>query len=89
MKKVIIDAANFKDKKQMFTHLHAVLGNGNFEGNNLDALHDCLTMIFEPTEITVRNYANAKVHLGGYADIFWHVLDDASEENKNLRIVID
>ena len=89
MKKIVIDAANFKDKKQMFTHLHAVLGNDNFEGNNLDALHDRLTMIFEPTEITVRNFANAKAHIGGYADIFWHVLDDASEENKNLSIVID
>ena len=86
MKKIIIDAGEFTTKQKMYDHLHAVLGRENFYGSNLDSLHDKLTMIFEPTEIIVRNFANALAHLGGYANAFWHVMDDSAEENSNLTI---
>ena len=89
MKKIVIDASLFGDKASMYDCLQEAFGTENFMGRNLDALHDCLTMIFEPTEIVVQNFAHAKVRLGGYADIFWHVLDDSSEENRNLIISIN
>ena len=40
-------------KEAMYERLHEALGYEDFYGSNLDALHDKLTMIFEPTEITV------------------------------------
>lgn len=88
MKRIIVDAACFKDKVTMFEELHRAFGRENFFGNNLDAFHDCLTMIFEPTEIVIRNYAYALASLGAYANAFWHVLDDSAEENRNLRILV-
>lgn len=89
MKKIVIDASRFTSKAEMFNCLHEALGYENFYGSNLDALHDRLTMIFEPTEITVKGFSAAILHLGNYANIFWHMLDDCSEENKNLSIVFD
>ena len=89
MKKIVIDAGGFKNKAEMFRILHEALGTENFYGSNLDALHDCLTMIFEPTRIVVTDFASAIAYLGPYADIFWHVLDDSAEENKNLHIELN
>lgn len=89
MKRIIIEASDFRDKASMYNELQLKFGTANFVGRNLDAFHDCLTMIFEPTEIIVRDYSYAKAHLGGYADLFWHVLDDASDENRNLSIIIE
>ena len=89
MKNIVIDAARFTDKKAMYECLHEAFGTRNFKGSNLDALHDCLTMIFEPTRITVQNFCSAMRTLGGYADLVWHVFDDSSEENKNLDIVFN
>lgn len=89
MKRIVIDAGRFVSKPAMFDCLHEALGNDDFYGSNLDALHDKLTMIFEPTEITVKNFAEAMRHMGTYANIFWHVLDDSTEENKNLKVIFD
>ena len=86
MKRVVIDASEFVTKTDMFNCLREALGAENFYGSNLDALHDKLTMVFEPTEITVKSFPEAIRHLGAYANIFWHVLDDCTEENKNLTV---
>ena len=86
MKRIVIDASEFTTKQSMYDCLHRALGREDFYGSNLDALHDKLTMIFEPTEIEVRGFSCALAHLGGYANAFWHVLDDSAEENKNLSI---
>mgnify|MGYP002623929989 CR=1 FL=1 len=86
MKKIVIDASEFTSKQSMYDCLHRALGAEDFFGSNLDALHDRLTMVFEPTELIVRNYACALRYLGAYADAFWHVLDDSAEENDNLHI---
>ena len=84
-----VDANAFVSKQETHAALRAVLGEENYWGNNLDSLHDCLTMIFEPTTLTVRHWGAAMRHLGEYADRLWHVLDDASEENPFLTIVME
>ena len=86
MNRIIIDASEFTSRESMYECLHRALGTEDFYGSNLDALHDKLTMIFEPTEIVVRDFSCALRHLGAYANIFWHVLDDSAEENGNLHI---
>ncbi|MBO4563055.1 MAG: barstar family protein [Clostridia bacterium] len=84
-----VDARDFITKHEMHASLRAVLGEENYWGSNLDALHDCLTSIAEPTELYIKNWSFAMRRLGDYANRLWHVLDDASRENPNIRIVIE
>ena len=85
----IIDARYFVSKQEAHSVLRSALGEENYIGSNLDALHDCLTSICIPTEIRIINWSHAMYHLKAYANILWHVLDDSSEENPCLHITID
>ena len=89
MRILSVDAREFVSKHEMHAALRAVLGEENYWGSNLDALHDCLTCIFEPTELHIRNWSAAMQILGDYANRLWTVLDDSSEENPLLTIVIE
>ena len=86
---VIINARDFKTKHEAHCALRAALGQENYWGSNLDALHDCLTSIFEPTEIVIKNWSAAVHYLGEYADRLWHVLDDSAEENPFISVAIE
>ena len=87
--RIFVDADKFVSKQEMHSALRAVLGEENYFGSNLDALHDCLTSIGEPTELVITNWGCASRHLGKYADILWHVLDDSANENGRLRIILN
>lgn len=89
MRKLTVDAKGFDSKLELHNSFRAVLGRENYWGNNLDSLHDCLTMVFEPTTIVVKNWSCAARRLGDYADRLWHVLDDSVGENPNLRVEIE
>ena len=84
-----VDAKNFVSKSDMHSAMKAVLGEENYFGNNLDALHDCLTSICDPTVLNISNWSFAAKGLGGYANILWRVLCDSSEENPALKIIIE
>ena len=84
-----VDAREFISKHETHSALRAALGEENYWGSNLDALHDCLTMIFEPTTLVIKNWSAAVANLGDYADRLWHVLDDSAEENPFLSVVIE
>lgn len=84
-----VDARGFVSKHETHVLLRSVLGEENYWGSNLDALHDCLTMIFEPTTLVIKNWSAAVKNLGDYADRLWHVLDDSAEENPFLNVVIE
>jgi Barstar, RNAse (barnase) inhibitor len=85
---IIADASKFTSKIETHAALREALGSENYWGSNLDALYDCLTMIFEPTTLVIRNWSSAARRLGEYADRLWHVLDDASTENPFLSVEI-
>ena len=53
---------------------------------NLDALHDCLTDLHEPTKLIVRGTSALDELLGRRANAFRRVLDDSAEENPNLTV---
>lgn len=89
MRILTVDARDFITKHEMHSALRAVLGEENYWGSNLDALHDCLTCIFEPTTLIIRNWSAAMLNLGDYANRLWQVLDDSSEENPYLTIGIE
>ena len=70
--------------------LHHALAKGlhfpAWYGGNLDALHDCLTDLNEPTELIVRGTSALDDLLGRRANAFRRVLDDSAEENPHLTV---
>ena len=70
--------------------LHRVLAAGlqfpDWYGGNLDALHDCLTEINQPTELVIRGSDALETALGSYAVAFRRVLADSAAQNDALTI---
>ena len=70
--------------------LHRALAEGlhfpAWYGGNLDALHDCLTDLNEPTELIVRGETSLDALLGRRTNAFRRVLNDSAEENANLIV---
>lgn len=71
--------------------LHRALAEGlelpEWYGGNLDALHDCLTELDRPLELTVRGGAALEAALGGYAAALRRVLAGCAAENGLLTVV--
>jgi RNAse (barnase) inhibitor barstar len=89
MKTFTVDAERFGSKLEMHAAFREVLGEENYWGSNLDALHDRLTMVFEPTTLRIIHWTSAVQNLGRYSDLLWLVLDDAQRESDNLKIIIE
>ena len=70
--------------------LHRVLAAGlqfpDWYGGNLDALHDCLTEINQPTELVIRSSDTLETALGSYAAAFRRVLTDSAAQNDALTV---
>ena len=70
--------------------LHRVLAAGlqfpDWYGGNLDALHDCLTEINQPTELVIRGSDALETALGSYAAAFRRVLTDSAAQNDALTV---
>jgi len=89
MKRFILNGAGIADRGELHSTIAAGLEFPVWYGNNLDALHDCLTDIFEPTEIVIENCEELIESLGGYASIFIRVLQQCAEENENIIISVE
>lgn len=87
--KISVDARRFTSKKELHSAMREALGQENYWGDNLDALYDCLTCRFEPTELTIKHWSSAMLRLPDYANALWHMLDDASDMNQMLKITIE
>lgn len=61
----------------------------DYYGRNLDALHDCLTDIGEPTHITLAHAQALTDALGSYGGLMIRVLTDAALLNPYLEVSID
>ena len=83
----IIDGSTIETREQLHDTLAAQLALPAYYGRTLDALHDCLTDVFEPTELRVIRTDALTERLGLYAEVLHDVLRDASEENSRLQIV--
>ena len=70
--------------------LHRALADGlrfpAWYGGNLDALHDCLTDLTEPTELVICCKDALDTLLGRRGAAFCRVLRDSAEENPNLTV---
>ena len=80
----IIDCSAIHSKEEFHRILAETLHFPAHYGNNLDALHDCLTSISEKTHLILQNWE----HAAPFAKGFKFVFDDAETENPNLFITI-
>ena len=81
----VLDGSLFTDKKKAHEILKKELSLPAYYGNNLDALHDCLT---EMGQIRIDLYCCAQVrrNLAAYGDRLLRVFEDAAEENGNITL---
>ena len=82
MREYTIDCAGIETARQLHEAIHQELNFPEWYGHNLDALHDLLTAISEPTRLTLNNFSS----LPSFALGFRLVLNDCEEENPNLFI---
>ena len=88
MRKIILDIEKMRSLPMLHKYLHTALALPEYYGANLDALHDCLTEMCEPTELVVPKQVAEEAYLGWYGQQFLQMLQDAAEENTDLKITL-
>ena len=84
--RVVLDLSAVESAEELHREIAQCLAFPAWYGGNLDALHDCLTDLNEPTELVVRGETALDDLLGRRANAFRRVLDDSAEENPNLTM---
>jgi ribonuclease inhibitor len=87
-KRLFLNARRMTTRESAHAHIKARLRLPEWYGNNLDALHDCLGEIGEPTRITVRFAPLLAQQLGEYGTKLIRVLEESGAENAHLHIVL-
>lgn len=75
---VILDFEDITSKSGLHQYLKEQLELPDYYGNNLDALHDCLSERGERIFIYIRNLKCLKKSLGEYASVLVEVLSEVS-----------
>ena len=89
MKDVTIDCRGFVPRSDLHKAFADALAFPDHYGNNLDALHDCLTDISEKTRICLIHWDDAEEKLGSYARSAKRAILDATIQNTNLSVIFD
>jgi len=89
MKDITIDCRGFVPRSDLHKAFADALAFPDHYGNNLDALHDCLTDISEETRIRLLHWADAEANLGNYARATKRAILDAALQNSNLAVLFD
>ena len=85
--RAVIDGGSLDSREALHRALKEQLSLPDWYGNNLDALHDCLTSLHEPVELEIKNAGKLRESLGGYVSALCHVLCDSEKENGNLTVL--
>ena len=83
MKTITLNVANIQTVKALHIYLEYMLDLPSYYGKNLDALHDLLGEIGEPTRIVLAGDA-ASEEMKAYLPRLEAVLADCAEENSAL-----
>ena len=75
-------------RQKAHAHMQKRLRLPKYYGCNLDALHDCLTDICEPTRITLRFSDSMMKYLGEYGTRLVSLLIACTGENPKLSVCI-
>lgn len=89
MQEICLDGRLMLSRETAHAHIKQQLDLPEFYGNNLDALHDCLTSIATPMHIVVSHGEAMKEALGSYGEILLRVLSDVAEENECVTVTIE
>ena len=89
MKDITIDCRGFVPRSDLHRAFADALSFPDHYGSNLDALHDCLTDIAEPTRIRLLNWAAAEESLGSYGRSARRAILAAAAENPGLTVIFD
>ena len=76
-----LDVSRMEKKAEAHAYLKEMLGFPAYYGNNLDALHDCLTELRDTRVCFVGSPEE-----DGYAESILRVFRDAAEENPRLKL---
>lgn len=83
MKQVILDGAAIETPGQLHDVLTEALGLPEWYGRNLDALHDCLT-IMKDVELVLRHWP-----ADGYLARARRVMVDSAAENDRIKVTVE
>lgn len=89
MKEITIDCRGFVPRSDLHRAFADALSFPDHYGNNLDALHDCLTDLSEETRIRLVNWEDTEKNLGSYARATKRAILDAAVQNPNLAVIFD
>ena len=89
MKYVFLDGEKIDSARELHGVFAASLELPDYFGRNMDALHDCLTDIFEPVTVIAVHTPELREHLGRSANAFWRLMGDMCKENENFRFLED
>ena len=84
----ILNGKKMDTKEHAQRHIEQRLRFPEWYGRNLDALHDCLGQIAQPTTILVRNSRYLRENLGEYGARMVTVLRESAKENPNIRLIL-
>ena len=86
IKEIIIDGSQVTSKEEFFSVLRNQIGEDVLIGSNLDALHDALTSLTAPSDITIVERELLEQNLGTYWEKIYEVLMDCLDENYDLSV---
>ncbi|NLT40235.1 MAG: barstar family protein [Clostridiales bacterium] len=89
MKTVIIDGRDLTSRERAHAHIAEKLSFPDHYGGNLDALHDCLAEIGEPTQIIINHADEIVAALGTYGTALLRVLEISARETGMLTVCTD
>ena len=89
MKDITIDCRGIVPRSDLHKAFAEALSFPDHYGNNLDALHDCLTDISEPTRIRLLHWDAAEENLGSYARSTKRAILEAAIQNTSLAVTFD
>lgn len=86
MREILLTGECCPDKESLHRYLAEQLQFPEWYGNNLDALHDCLTDIREDISIVVPNVDDLEEKLDAYARRLMRLLVEVSGENPHIHL---
>lgn len=78
---------NIYSMEQLQQHLALLLRFPAHYGQNLDALHDCLSELASPLQLIVKEKSSLIQQLGDEGSRFFRVLEDSAAENPSFQLI--
>ncbi len=89
MKEITIDCRGFVSRSDFHKAFADALSFPDHYGNNLDALHDCLTEIGGETRLRLLHWETAEESLGNYGKAAKRAILEAACQNRKLSVLFE